>query len=130
VVRPQRGETGALMNAQWEDRLPKLIQVRLIQSFENASWLRRVGRPDDKLATDFVLISDVKHFEISVADRSAVVEIAAKIVSERTGRIMSARVFRAEVPAPSTGGEGAVATRNEAFAKVARELVLWAARRV
>ena len=130
VVRPQPGETAALMDAQWEDRLPKLVQARLIQSFENANWLRRVGRPEDKLATDFVLVTDVRHFEISAADQSAVVEIAAKIVRERTGRIMSARVFRAVVPAPSTRGEGAVAALNEAFVKVAREVVLWAARRL
>jgi ABC-type uncharacterized transport system auxiliary subunit len=43
-----------------------------------------VGRPEDKLATDFVLVSNVRRFEISVADQSAVVEIAAKIVRERT----------------------------------------------
>lgn len=130
VVRPQPGETAALNDAQWEDRLPKLIQARLIQSFEHASWLRRVGRPEDKIATDYVLVSEVRHFEISVADQSAVVEIAAKIVRERTGRIMSARVFRAVVPAASMRGEGAVSALNEAFAKVAIELVLWSARRL
>lgn len=130
VVRPQPGETAALDDAQWEDRLPKLIQARLIQSFENANRLRRVGRPEDKLATDFVLVSSVRRFEISVADQSAVVEIAAKIVRERTGRIMSARVFRAVVPAPATRGEGAVAALNEAFVKVATQVVLWSTRRV
>jgi len=130
VVRPQPGETAALNDAQWEDRLPKLIQARLIQSFENANRLRRVGRPEDKLATDFVLVSNVRRFEISVADQSAVVEISAKIVRERTGRIMSARVFRAVVPAPATRGEGAVAALNEAFVKVATQVVLWSTRRV
>ncbi len=130
VVRPQPGETTALNDAQWEDRLPKLIQARLIQSFENARWLRRVGRPEDKLATDFVLISDVRRFEISVADQSAVIEISAKIVSEHTGRIISARVFRAAVPAPSTRGEGAVAALNEAFVRVAAQMVVWSGRRL
>jgi cholesterol transport system auxiliary component len=130
VVRPQPGETAALNDAQWEDRLPRLIQARFIQSFENASRLRRVGRPEDKLATDFVLVSEVRRFEISAVDQAAVVEIAAKIVSERTGRIMSARVFRAVAPTSSTQGEGAVAALNEAFVKVATELVRWTARRV
>jgi cholesterol transport system auxiliary component len=130
VVRPQPGETAALDDAQWEDRLPKLIQARLIQSFENANRLRRVGRPEDKLAIDFVLVSNVRRFEISVADQSAVVEISAKIVRERTGRIMGARVFRAVVPAPATRGKGAVAALNEAFIKVATQVVLWSTRRV
>jgi cholesterol transport system auxiliary component len=130
VVRPQPGETAALDDAQWEDRLPKLIQARLIQSFENANRLRRVGRPEDKLATDFVLVSNVRRFEISVADQSGVVESSAKIVRGRTGRIMSARVFRAVVRAQATRGEGAVAALNEAFVKVATQMVLWSTRRL
>ena len=128
VVRPSPGETAAMSDAQWEDRLPKLVQARLLQSFENANWLKRVGRPADKIATDYVLVSDVRAFDISVGERSAVVEIAAKIVRQRTGRIMAARVFRAVVPAGDTMGAGAVAALNAAFAKVAREIVLWAAR--
>lgn len=130
VVRPRPGETAALGDAQWEDRLPKLIQARLIQSFENASWLRRVGRPEDKIATDFVLLTDVRHFEISAAEQSAVVEVAAKIVQERSGRIIAASVFRAVVPASSMQGEGAIDALDAAFVKVATELVRWTGRRL
>lgn len=128
LVRPAPGEAAQLSDAQWEDRLPKLMQARILQSFENASRLRAVGRPADKIATDFVLLTELRAFEISAADGSAVVEIAAKIVAERSGRIMAARVFRATVTAAATQGPGAVAALNEAFVKVATELVLWAAR--
>ena len=41
-----------------------------------------------------------------------------------------ARVFRAVVPAAATEGPGAVAALNDAFVKVAREIVVWAARAV
>jgi len=128
VVRPAPGEAAQLGDAQWEDRLPKLMQARIVQSFENASRLRTVGKPIDKLATDFVLVTELRAFEVSVADGNAVMEIAAKIVRERTGRIMAARVFRVTVPAVSTDGAGAVAALNEAFGKAATQLVLWAAR--
>jgi cholesterol transport system auxiliary component len=128
VVRPTPAQAATMPAAQWEDRLPKLAQARIIESFENAHWLRKVGRPADKLATDFVLASNIRTFEISAADRSAVVEIAAKIVFERTGRIMAARVFRAVVPAPSADGAEAVRALNEAFVKVEAELVMWTAR--
>jgi cholesterol transport system auxiliary component len=126
VVRPAPGEAAQLGGVQWEERLPKLMQARLVQSFENASRLRAVGRPGDKIAVDFVLVTEVRAFEVSAADGTAVVEIAAKIVRERTGRIMAARVFRATVPAASIEGANAVAALNEAFAKVATQLVLWA----
>ena len=128
VVRPRPGETAALSGAQWEDRLPKLVQARLLQSFENANWLRRVGLPADRIASDYVLVSELRAFDISVADHSAVVEIAVKIVRQSSGRIMTARVFRASVPALSTTGPAAVAALNDAFAQVAKQIVLWAAR--
>jgi len=128
VVRPSPTEAAQLAGAQWQDRLPKLMQARILQSFENANRLRAVGRPGDQIATDFVLVTEVRAFEISVADGSAVVEVAAKIVRQRTGRIMAARVFRTSVPAPSSEGALAIAALNEAFVKMERELVLWAAR--
>ena len=130
LVRPAPGEVARLADAQWEDRLPKLMQARLVQSFENAGRLRAVGRPADKIATDFVLLTELRAFEISAADGSAVVEFAAKIVADRTGRIVAARVFRVAVPAETTQGPGAVAALNQAFAKAATELVLWAVRAV
>ncbi len=128
LVRPQPGEAAALGDAQWEDRLPKLVQARLVQSFENANRLRSVGRPGDKIATDFALITDLRSFEVSAADGTAVVEIAAKIVNERSGRIVAARVLRATVPATTMQGAGAVAALNDAFAQVATQIVLWAAK--
>lgn len=128
VVRPTPAEAAAMPDAQWQDRLPKLVQARLLESFENAGALRAVGRASDKLAADYVLLTDIRAFEISVADNSAVIEIAAKIVRERTGRIMAARVFRVSVPAAGHDGAPAIASLNEAFGKLERELVLWAAR--
>lgn len=131
MVRPTMGETAALSNAQWEDRLPKLIQARLVQSFENAHRLRAVGKPGDRLASDFLLVTDVRAFELAAQSRTAEVEISAKIVRERTGRIIAARVFRVSIAAEG-GLEGAagVAALNEAFTRVAREVVLWASRLV
>jgi cholesterol transport system auxiliary component len=127
LVRPGPGQAAQLADAQWEDRLPRLLQARLVESFENANRLRAVGKPGDKIAGDFVLITDVRAFEISAADGTAVVEIAAKIVRDGSGRIVAARVIRATVPAQATQGAGAVAALNEAFVQAATQLVLWAA---
>src|SRR5262245_10032581 len=47
VVRPSPGQIATLGGAQWSDRLPRLLQARLVETFENASRLRSVGRPSD-----------------------------------------------------------------------------------
>jgi len=128
VVRPTPAEAAAMPDAQWQDRLPKLMQARIIESFENAGALRAVGRPGERFATDYVLTTDVRAFEISAADSSAVIEIAAKIMRDRSGRVMAARVFRIAVPSTEHAGPSAIAALNEAFGKFERELVLWATR--
>lgn len=127
LVRPTPAQAAALGDAQWADRLPKLVQARLLQSFENATRLR-VGRPADKMTTDFALMTELRSFEISVSDGTAVVEIAAKIVNERSGRIIAARVLRATVPAGTPEGASAVAAINDAFVQVETQIVLWVAK--
>jgi ABC-type uncharacterized transport system auxiliary subunit len=68
VVRPAPGEAAQFSDAQWEGRLPKLVQARILQSFENASRLRAVAQPADKISADFKLVMDIRAFELSVAD--------------------------------------------------------------
>ena len=132
VVRPAQGELGYLAGAQWSDRLPKLLQARIVQSFENANRLRAVGRPGERLTADFSLVTDVRAFQVALADNGvfAEVEISAKIVVDKSGRIVAGRVFRATVPAASSQPPAVAMALDEAFRRVAVDLVLWAARGV
>jgi cholesterol transport system auxiliary component len=130
VVRTQ-GEIAYLSNAQWSDRLPRLVQSRLVEGFENGSRLRAVGTPADKLAADYQLVTEVRAFHISVSsDPTAEVEISAKVVSDRGGRVVASKVFRAAVPAASTQGPDAVVALDEAFKRVITDLVSWASHAV
>jgi ABC-type uncharacterized transport system auxiliary subunit len=129
VVRPDDIQVTALDDAQWNDHLPRLVQNRIIQAFENANRLRAVGRPADRLTADYQLLLDIRAFQISVpAGPAAQVEISAKIVADRAGRIFAARVFRVSVPAAGVDGPNATAALNSAFARAATDIVLWAAR--
>lgn len=129
VVRPAPDEIATLADAQWMDRLPKLLQARLVTTFENARRLRAVGRPGDRITADYELVTDVRAFQLSVSSGAeAQVEIAAKIVAARSGRIVAARVFRAVVPSDSTQAPGAVRAIDEAFGEVAVHLVRWVTR--
>jgi cholesterol transport system auxiliary component len=130
VVRTQ-GEIAYLSRAQWSDRLPRLVQSRIVEGFENGSRLRAVGTPGDKLAADYQLVTDVRAFHLSIASEPiAEVEISAKVVSDRGGRVLAAKVFRATVPAASTEGPDAVVALDEAFKRVITDLVAWASHEV
>jgi cholesterol transport system auxiliary component len=131
VVRPKVGEISYLSGAQWADRLPKLVQARLIQTFENAQRIGSVGSPDDKLSADATLVTEIRTFEIGVAEGTvATVEISAKLVNESSGRILAANLFRSSVPAKGTAGPQASEALDEALQSVLRGIVGWASARV
>jgi len=112
-------------NAQWGDNLPKLVHVRMIQAMENATSPTAVIRPADNLAADRQLLLDIRSFELVAGEPAlATVEFAARIVGDN--RIIDARKFSASVPASSPEAAAVAAALNQAFGKVAKEVVIWA----
>jgi phospholipid/cholesterol/gamma-HCH transport system substrate-binding protein len=125
IVRPSGSEGPTFANAQWSDSVPKLLQAKIIESLENANFLRAVSRATEGIAADYQLLIDIRSFQISMLpDPIADVEFSAKIVAN--GRIINAKVFHATVPTKAIDAPMAVAALSEAFGKAATELVLWA----
>ena len=114
-----------LTSAQWVERLPSLVQTRLIQTFENGKSLRSVGRPGDKMVADSSLNSEIRKFEINVTTGQANVEISAKLIGETSGRVMAAGIFSAQVPGSASEGANAAAALDAALSQVLRQIVVW-----
>ncbi len=130
MVEPGGGQVAYLGDAQWADQLPALLQARIIQAFENGSNLRRVARPNDGVNGDYQLLSDIRTFGMRVTPegREAVVEISAKVVNNRSGNIMAAKVFKASVPVSDGSGPAVTQALDQASDEVLISLVRWAAR--
>jgi phospholipid/cholesterol/gamma-HCH transport system substrate-binding protein len=127
LIRNGEGTYTNINNAQWADNLPKLVQARIVQSFENARQLGAVSRPLEQLNAAYRLELAIRSFQIMLEPSpKAVVDVTARLVSEK-GAIAGARMFAASVPAKSAEAPDAVAALNEAFAKVASEIVVWTA---
>ena len=99
LVRTGPETIAYLAGAQWSDRLPSLVQTRLVQTFQNAQLLRSVARAGGGPAADYSLELDIRAFELDVAAAQANVDIAAKIVAATSGRVIAARIFKIRVPA-------------------------------
>ncbi|KQP08029.1 MAG: ABC-type transport auxiliary lipoprotein family protein [Methylobacterium sp.] len=125
IVREPGGALSFLGGAQWADRLPRLIQTRLIQSLENSGRLKSVSRPGDKIVSDFQLISEIRAFDIAAGSGEAVVDLSAKIVAEGTGKVVSARVFTARIPVAKVDVASAAVGLDAALARVLGEMVVW-----
>jgi cholesterol transport system auxiliary component len=125
IVKDSSGALSFLGGAQWADRVPNLVQTRLIQTFENGSRIAAVGRPGERIVPDFQLNTDIRAFNIDAASGQAVVEITAKLIGDRTGKVQRARLFSARVPAGAEGA-GAAQALDQALSQVLIQIARWA----
>jgi len=125
VVRSASGELTYLPRAQWADRLPRLLQARLIQTFENRGRAA-VGRPTDRIAGVFQLLIDIRSFEAREASRDAFVEVAAKMIGAVSGNVSTARLFSATTPLTAIEGEGVTRALDQSLARVLLDITSWA----
>lgn len=127
IVKDSTGALSFLGGSQWADRVPKLVQIRLIQTFENGSRITSVSRPGERIVPDYQLNTDIRAFNIDAASGSAVVEVTAKLVTDRTGHIQRAKLFSARVPASAVDGAAAAQALDQALSQVLVQIVRWAA---
>ena len=129
VVRTGTSAVAVMRGAQWTERLPRLLQARLIQTFENAKLVRSISRPGDGATPDHALAWDIRRFEMDAMDNVARVEVSVRLM-DMSGKIVAAQIFVAE--APGEAGEGSLAAQalDVASNNLLRQIVIWAAGRV
>lgn len=126
VFRPDAAQVTYLADAQWPDRLPKMVEARLIASFA-ASGERTVSRAGDALSVEFQLMTEVRDFSVSKTPDGTIahVSIYAQLVSDTSGAAITGKLFQAH--ARAAGGEppAAVAALDEALGAVMADIVRW-----
>jgi len=126
VIRLSGVEIQYLSKARWGDRLPKMVQAKLVEAYENSGKLGGVGKPGQGLAIDYQVVTDIRAFEIDSSKGSqAVVEISAKIINDRNGTVRAQKVFRAAVPAGGGAADGMVKALDRSFSAVTTQIVDW-----
>ena len=128
LVRPSGGDNPSFETARWADSLPRLLQARIVQSFENAKFLGQVTKPLDGGTPKYQLLIDLRRFQITRGSQAPVadIEFSAKLVAEE-GKVVAAKIFHVTIPTKVTDAAAAAAVLNEAFQKAATELVVWTA---
>ncbi len=112
-------------DAIWADAIPKLLQARLIESFENYDIAHAPLRTTDIGQSDYQLLIDVRRFRIST-DSEPVAEIglSARIV-DKDGKVVASRLFEDSEKFDKLEAPAAVAAFNGAFGRIAKEMVGW-----
>ncbi|MEO3385737.1 ABC-type transport auxiliary lipoprotein family protein [Mesorhizobium sp. CAU 1741] len=127
VIRPSAGTIEFLGGAQWADRLPRIVQARLVEALQATGRLGGVGKPGEGLAIDYQLTTELRAFEIRLdGGARAEVELYVKVLNDRNGVVRAARSFRASAPVTGTGNDAYVDALDGAFAQASGEIVTWA----
>lgn len=126
VVRVSGTEVQYLAKSQWGDKLPLMVQSKLVEAFDGTGKLAGVGKPGQGLAIDYQLISDIRTFEIDTnGGRRANVVISVKLLNDRNGTVVSQQVFSATVPARGDTNQALINALSQAFGKVTSDIVTW-----
>lgn len=115
----------AFAGAQWSDSIPKLVQEKLIQSFENYDIAHPPLRPNDAVTPDYQLLIDIRSFQIAGdSEPTADVSLGAKII-DKNGKLVAARLFQQASKLDKPEPAAAVTAFDASFDAVAKALIPW-----
>jgi len=111
--------------AMWADSLPKLLQARLIESFENYDLAHAPVRVAEVGQTEFQLVIDVRRFRVAVdTNPSAEIALSARIV-DKNGKVVAARLFEESEKFDQVAPAAAAAAFSDAFGRIAKSMISW-----
>jgi phospholipid/cholesterol/gamma-HCH transport system substrate-binding protein len=118
-------EMPAFAEAMWADSIPKLLQARLIEGFENYDIGHAPLRAADAPPADVQLVLDVRRFEVVTdGEPTAVIALSARLL-DKEGKVTASRLFEQRETLDKLDPASAVAAYNNAFARLSREIIGW-----
>jgi phospholipid/cholesterol/gamma-HCH transport system substrate-binding protein len=109
----------------WADSIPKLLQARLIDGFENYDIAHAPLRAADVGQTDFQLLIDVRRFRIATDSApTADIALSARLL-DKSGKVIASRLFEDSQKLDQIEPAAAVAAFNEAFGRIGKEMIGW-----
>ena len=128
AARPTPAQYAYLPGSLWSDRLPRLLQARLMETFQNSGKVRAAAIPGQGLLIDYQVILDIRAFELT--DDGAAAEFAVKLMDDRGGRVIATLLHREVVPLAAQDSDAVVAGLDAAMDAAFLEITSWVLRRV
>lgn len=108
----------------WADSIPKLLQSRLIDAFENYDVAHAPLRTSDLGQPDFQLLIDVRRFRINGDTAAVEIGLSARLV-DKNGKAIASRLFDESQPVARLDPADAVSAFDEAFGRIAKSILTW-----
>lgn len=126
AVRPTALTLSYYPEVAFADTAPKVLQFILLDTFQNTGRVDAVGLPGQSLLINYQLVTELRAFQAETfgGDRARI-EVAAKLLNDSSGRVVSARIFSTVVPISGDGADAAAEGLNLAVKQIASEMVAW-----
>jgi len=116
-------------DSEWTDRAPLLVQTAILQSFENSKAITAIDRESVGLRADFILKTEIRHFE-AVYDSSSgppetSVAINARLVDPASRDVVAQSSFERHQRASANDVPSIITAFDEALGGVMKEIVVW-----
>jgi phospholipid/cholesterol/gamma-HCH transport system substrate-binding protein len=109
----------------WADSIPKLLQARLIDSFENYDIAHAPLRAADLGQPDVQLLIDIRRFRITTdAAPAADIALSARLL-DKSGKVIASRLFEDHEKLERIEPEAAITAFSDAFDRIARDMIGW-----
>jgi cholesterol transport system auxiliary component len=119
-------------DSEWTDRVPLMVQAALLESFEDSKALSAINRESVGLHADFILKTEIRHFEALYDSPDQAPEvwvtIIARLVNPSGRDIVSQASFERRVRTEINDVPRIVLAFQEALEGVMEEIVVWTAR--
>lgn len=117
--------------SEWTDLAPRLVQTKLIESFENSGKIVSVGREGSGLRSDYILKSELRHFEAQLYDTEKPmirVVVNVKLVRMPAREIVANRSFERTHKLEAASIDQIVEGFDEALGGALKRIVEWTIR--
>ena len=116
-------------DSEWTERAPLLVQTALLNSFENSKAINAIERESAGLRADFILSTELRHFEAVYDSPNGPPEIWAvisvRLVNPASRDIVAQTTFERRERASANNMQSIVSAFDEALGGVMKDIVLW-----
>ncbi|MBY7649410.1 MAG: ABC transporter [Candidatus Liberibacter europaeus] len=125
IIRSSPIEMEYLFKSQWSDKLPRMIQSKLIANFENNGKILTIVKPNQGIFPDYQLYSTIKLFEINLHRNHAIIAMSFKLINTHTGAVVAQKIFNVEEPFEKDNKLCFVQSLDRAFNRISSEIIIW-----
>ena len=127
ILKTQPYKIDYYANARWISELPKIVQAKIIESFENSGALPKISTANSDMKSDYLLAVEIRSFQAEYRADNAPPQIQIKIVfkllTALDHRVVKTGEFEVRRDAPQNSIDSIMATFDQAFVTIEHDMV-------